>query len=190
MVHASRNATSRRRARYVPPFTTALLFLATTALLQSSPDNDATPAADTSSSIRRISDNEMLMSPLWTSPGQELALFASRVDGGQWICPRIAGGTRQPLCRRFGGEAVAVCGEGSEILIVLSDGDIHQVDYALIGKNGQFMPVYHHPNALELVDAWLPGAACPAGPDLPEILAINRESTLMRFNRTTWRPLK
>jgi len=189
MIHAPWKSISRVIARCLPPLGSVLLFLSAATLLSSSPDNEAAPGSGISGSIRHIGDKNLQGTPIWISPGRSLSLFAGRIDGKHWICPRIKGGSRQPLCRRFNGEVVAVCSEGQDILIVLSDGDIHQVNYALVGADGRFVPAYHHPDTLELVDAWLPGSDCAVGRVLPEILAVNRDNTLLRFDRTTWRPL-
>jgi hypothetical protein len=141
------------------------------------------------SSIRQIRDADLLQLPLWESARGEVSLYASRAEVGNWICPRIDGNARQPLCRRFSSQAVAACSEGDELLIVLSDGDIHRVNYALINADGRFLPVYHHPAKLDLVDAWLPAAICIGDTGLPEIFAVNRDSTLLRFDRLMWRRL-
>jgi hypothetical protein len=182
-----RERISGRVAIYPPPAVTVALFMVALTLLYSSGVYDEAEATSARQSIRRIVVSDLDAGPIWSSPEQKLALFGGHVDGAYWVCPRIDGRARQPLCRRFSGTVVAICDQGEEILMVLSDGDIHRVDYALIDADGQFKPVYHHSDVLDLVDAWLPGSTCASGDPLPQILALNRDSTLLHFDRRTWR---
>ena len=140
-------------------------------------------------SIRQMHDADLHPSPFWTSARGMVSLYSSRAAVGNWICPRIEGRTRQPLCRRFSGQVVAACGEDDGLLIVLSDGDIHRVNYALISDDGRFVPLYHQSQYLKLVDAWLPKSTCISDARLPVIFAVSSESTLMRFDTTNWQNL-
>lgn len=153
--------------------------LESSALLVSVPDR----------SLRQIQDADLHPSPFWTSETREVSLFSSHTEVGNWICPRVHGNTRQPLCRRFGGQVVATCGEDDELLIVLSNGDIHRVNYALLSGDGRFTPLYHQSLDLELVEAWLPISTCNDDAKLPVIFAVSSDRALMQFDTLNWKIL-
>ena len=134
-----------------------------------------------------LQDIDVRAEPFWSSPDRAVSLHATVAGDDRWVCPRIRGNTRQPLCRRFSAPVVAACRRESDLLMVLSDGDIHRVNYALISTDGRFSPAYHQKKPLDLVDAWMPASGCTGDVELPRVIAMNSDRAVMQFDQASWR---
>jgi hypothetical protein len=125
--------------------------------------------------------------PVWSADDGGVTLYAAADATDEWICPRIRGSARTPLCRRFGSKISAVCESEEGLLILLTDGDIHRVNRALVGTDGSFAPAYDYSGKLNIVDAWLPAAACAGGGEPSGLIAVDHQDNVLRFEHGTWR---
>jgi hypothetical protein len=124
---------------------------------------------------------------IWVSRDQAFSLKAGTNTEDGWVCPQILGHAEQPFCRRFSAAVVGACQRGESLQIVLADGDIHQVDHALIGTAGSFTPAHHREHALSLRDAWFPEGTCGAGAVMAQVVALDDSGKLMHFDGAHWR---
>lgn len=123
----------------------------------------------------------------WASPDELLVLYTSGTDGNR-VCPWIPDAYRQPFCRQFNAPMRGACGNHETIHLVLANGEIHRVNDALLGKDGQFGPIYQPDEPLELKFAWVPEKTC--APDrIPEVYAVDVSSGLVHFNGRSWQAM-
>lgn len=122
----------------------------------------------------------------WTSSDEQLVLL-SRVEAErQEVCPHLANERRQPFCRQFGSPMVDACGDHQQIVIVLANGDLHRVNSALIGKDGDFEPAYESSGPVHLVKAWFPGEDCNTLERLPVVMAVEATGRIWHFDGARW----
>ena len=125
----------------------------------------------------------------WATPDQGLILYGGRTEHGYRVCPWLAEATRQPFCRTFDAPVRAACGHREQVLLLLANGDIHRVNNALIGSDGDFLPAYHPVSPVQLKAAWLPDEDCDPAGGLPEVFAIGSDGGFVHFDGKAWRPL-
>jgi hypothetical protein len=124
---------------------------------------------------------------LWAAPDQRLILYRSGDTDGLRICPRVNDMDIQPFCRSFAAPVLGACGFTDELQLVLANGEIHRVNRALIGVNGDFGPAYRPRRALDLVKAWMPDKICHPGAGFNHILAVAASGELWHFDGMGWR---
>lgn len=122
----------------------------------------------------------------WAVPGEKARLLVEANGEDRWVCPHIAGRTNQPLCRRFASDLLGVCHEGSHFQLVLANGDIHRVDHALLDADGSYTPIHHPEPPLSLRLAWIPSYSCYPEAGSAEIIAVDHENNLLRFDGKGW----
>ncbi len=121
----------------------------------------------------------------WASPDELLVLYAGGADTNT-VCPWIPDAIHQPFCRLFKAPMLGACGDHETIHLVLANGEIYRLNDALLGKDGQFGPVYRPDEHLELESASFAGETCL--PDqLPQIYAADTDGGLVRFDGRSWR---
>jgi len=123
---------------------------------------------------------------VWASHDQQLILLGTSEADMHRVCPWLQGHRRQPFCRQFNSPMKAACGSSERVLIVLKNGDIHQVNQALIGQGGIFEPVFHPAIPLELESIWIQDSHCESGSSLPDIYALATLGNLLRFDGHSW----
>jgi hypothetical protein len=119
---------------------------------------------------------------VWAVPGEKARLLVEPEGESRWVCPHIAGRAHQPLCRRFASDLLGVCHESNHFQLVLANGDIHRVDHALLETDGSFAPVHHPEQSLSLRLAWIPSDSCDPEAGSADIIAVDHESNLLRFD--------
>jgi hypothetical protein len=120
---------------------------------------------------------------------KDIALYGSSIEGVHQVCPPVADAGSQPFCRKFNSPMLDACGSEVTIYLVLANGDIHQVNNALIGIDGGFDAAFHSDQPLELHSAWVPKQSCGHKSGLPEVLAIDGLGNVMHFNGERWRQM-
>jgi len=126
---------------------------------------------------------------LWSAVDEGLVLFIDSEAGGYSVCPRVNGMNRQPFCRAFAAPVLAVCGLSDKLQLVLSNGEVHRVNSALMGINGGFEPAYRPQQSLELVKAWMPEEICDTSAGLGNILAVAASGGLWHFDGRSWQQI-
>ena len=127
-------------------------------------------------------------SGVWATENRGLILLTTVESNGHRLCPRSPRATQQPFCRRFELPVRGVCGDEHDVYLVLSNGQLHHVNNALIGEDGSFGPAFNPARPLNLRSAWVPGGRCGSGHSLPEVFAIDEGDVLVHFNGRNWQP--
>ena len=131
-------------------------------------------------------NKEIVKTSVWASANQKLVLNLSAVDEGHRICPQTPDTQRQPFCRQFNVPVRGICGDLDHIYLVLANGDIHLVNSALIGVNGDFNATFHPDIPINLQSAWFIEEETCKGISLPRILGMNQNGTLLMFDGKKW----
>jgi hypothetical protein len=126
---------------------------------------------------------------LWSAPDKELVLYIDSEAGGYSICPRMHDMTRQPFCRAFDAPVLGACGLSDRLQLVLSNGEVHRVNSALIGTNGGFEPAHRPKQPLDLVKAWMPEEICDTSAGLSNIMAVGSSGSLWHFDGQNWQQI-
>jgi hypothetical protein len=126
---------------------------------------------------------------IWASADQDSLIFSGNIAGRSFVCPWIIGSDRQPFCRRFVTSLAGVCGDGDEFNIVLSNGDVYEVNSALMSKDGTFEPTSVSENNIELLTAVNVGRSCKKEAHEPKMIAISKDRGLWAFKQGRWLPL-
>ena len=131
-------------------------------------------------------NKEIVKTSVWASANQKLVLNLSAVDEGHRICPQTPDTQRQPFCRQFNVPVRGICGDLDHIYLVLANGDIHLVNSALIGVNGDFNATFHPDIPINLQSAWfIEEESCQYG-RMPSIQGMNDTGVLVRFDGEKW----
>jgi len=136
-----------------------------------------------------LEDEGTPYSTVWASPDRKLFLYGSDRETRSRLCPLIPDAVLQPFCRWFDSNLRAICGTAETVYIVLASGAVHEVNDALIGKDGGYDPVHLPSQFMDLRDAWMPGRDCRPERGLPEVFGIEANGTLVRFDGVAWREL-
>lgn len=123
---------------------------------------------------------------LWSAPDQGLVLYRGQETNRYEICPRVPGMQRQPFCRTFKAPVLSACGLQDGLQLVLANGDVHQLNSALLGSGGSFEPAHRPVRPLTLVEAWIPGDTQRPGVGLNDVLAVGPRGDLWHFDGEGW----
>ncbi len=129
-------------------------------------------------------------SRVWASADHQLVIFGGEIDGENWICPWKIGADRQPFCRQFKAPLAGVCGNNDDVHIVLANGDIYEVNSALMSKDANFEPASVSDVRLELLSAVHVGENCGGGFREPTMIAIEKDMGLLVLYQGRWLPVK
>jgi hypothetical protein len=122
----------------------------------------------------------------WTTPEKDLALSIEAKESSHVICPHLPDSTHQPFCRQFAAEPVSVCGHRDALQLVLTNGEVHRVNSALIGIDGSFEPAFSPDAPLQLQKAWTPNESCHPDHGLVDVVAVSVEGDLWHFTGSAW----
>jgi hypothetical protein len=169
----------------------AALFVLSTPLIADHPETEQSSNTTIETSNERVLAANQVefskqLSTSWTSSDQKLILHIDTIGEGHRVCPQFPDASQQPFCRQFNVPVRGVCGTREHVYLVLANGDLHLVNNALIGINGDFDAIYHPEPDINLVSAWFPEDGCPFGENLPGILGLNDAGSLVRFNGEKW----
>jgi hypothetical protein len=131
-----------------------------------------------------INADNLISKPL---SGDNLVLRGFSTEGVHQVCPQVVDASHQPFCRKFNSPMLDACGYDDMIYLVLANGDIHQVNNALIGVYGGFDAAYQPDQKLDLYSAWMVQKSCKLESGLPEVLAVDEMGNVMHFNGNSWR---
>ena len=123
---------------------------------------------------------------LWAAPDRSLVLFQSGGEAEFRICPEVRGVNHQPFCRRFEVPVLGACGLTSDLRLVLANGEIHHVNQALIGVDGDFEPSHRPKQAMELARVWIPQELCFPGDEFINVMAVSAAGSLWHFDGQGW----
>jgi hypothetical protein len=115
-----------------------------------------------------------------------LTIKSEYVAGRYRTCPLYTTNTRRAFCRNFDSPPLAACGHSDDFYLILSDGELHRVNDALIGKNGGFNASYESESTLHLETAWLPTRDCNPIDGPPEVLAMDQKGQIQHFDGDHW----
>jgi hypothetical protein len=128
--------------------------------------------------------------PRWATPENDLQLSFGRNASTHVVCPHLPGSDHQPFCREFAAGLLSVCGHRNALQLVLANGEVHQVNGALIGIDGGFEPAYRPEQPLDLASAWLPNAECDLTEESPEVVAMDKAGQLWLFDGRAWQAIQ
>lgn len=158
--------------------------------------NTGIKATDTATtSLAVVIDNNIEESPVqtttrvWASSDQQLVLFGINKGNFYRVCPRFLGKTRQPFCRQFSSELINACGNHDRVVLVMANGDIHEVNDALMGLDGDFEPLIHPESPVHVRSAFFAGQGCGSHDRLPEVMAIRPNGEWVHFDGLDWQPI-
>jgi hypothetical protein len=126
----------------------------------------------------------------WATPENDLQLSFDRDASAHVVCPHLPGSDHQPFCREFAAGLLSVCGHRDALQLVLANGEVHQVNGALIGIDGGFEPAYRPEQPLDLASAWLPNAECDLTEESPEVVAMDKAGQLWLFDGHAWQVME
>ena len=126
---------------------------------------------------------------LWSAQDQGLVLYQGQRTGGHEVCPRVPGMSHQPFCRTFKSPVLGACGLHNGLQVVLANGDVHQLNSALLSAGGSFEPAHRPDRPLDLAEAWMPERAHQAGQGLSDVLAVATSGDLWHFNGKHWQQI-
>lgn len=126
----------------------------------------------------------------WATDDRDLILLTGRDGSRNWVCPFLPGRATQPFCRRFETPVLTACGRRDRIQIVLASGEIHRVDFAMIGTDGGFDPVFRPRPPLALSSAWIPRRDCDLTGGSANVIAVDRAGELLHFDGEKWQSLE
>ena len=98
----------------------------------------------------------------------------------------MPGSAHQPFCREFAAEPISICGHRNAVQLVLTNGEVHRVNSALIGIDGSFGPVFSPEAHLKLQKAWAPYEQCDPTLGLADVIGVSTEGTLWHFDGSGW----
>jgi hypothetical protein len=136
--------------------------------------------------VRRLDQDRYSL--IWISSDRLLALLAGRERDQQLVCPYSQIVIRQPFCRRFTSPMIGACGDHERIIILLANGELHRVNSALMSDDGSFEPTHRPAENLELTTPHFSTQNCHTSDILPEIFALNQESSCFHFDGSGWAP--
>ncbi len=116
----------------------------------------------------------------------DLTIETNPVGGKYRTCPSHDNESKRAFCRNFNSRPLAACGQGDDFYLILSDGEVHRVNDALIGKNGNFDATFQSDSVMQLAAAWLPANACNPVDGPPEIIAMDYDGRLQHFDGDHW----
>ena len=126
---------------------------------------------------------------LWSAQDRGLVLYQGRKNDGREVCPRVPGMLHQPFCRTFKAPVLGARGLLEGLQLVLANGDVHQLDSALLGVGGSFEPAHRPVHPLDLAEAWIPEPVRQPGQGLNEVLAVATSGDLWHFNGQHWQQI-
>ena len=132
------------------------------------------------------SDEATRLGKSWATPENDLALSFEAKESSHVVCPHLPGSTHQPFCRQFAAEPVSVCGHRDAVQLVLTNGEVHRVNSALIGIDGSFEPAFSPDAPLQLQKAWTPNENCHPDHGLADVVAVSVEGDLCHFTGSIW----
>jgi hypothetical protein len=134
----------------------------------------------------KLTESDKELQSSWTSSDQKLTLYLSASGEGNRVCPQTTDAQRQPFCRQFSDPVRNICGDIDHVYLVLANGDLHLVNNALIGVNGDFNATFHSDFPVNLRSAWFTEEETCQGISLPKILGMNEKGTLLMFDGKKW----
>ena len=126
---------------------------------------------------------------VWASRDQQLVLFGVNEGNSHRVCPRFSNKARQPFCRQFSSKMIGACGSHDRVVLVMANGDIHHVNGALMGLDGDFEPVIHPKNPVHVRSAFFTEQECASHDQLPEVIAVSQNGKWIHFNGVDWQPV-
>ncbi len=129
----------------------------------------------------------LVITGAWISPEEDVVWYGIPGASFNQVCPFVPGGTDPLFCRLFGSPMLTACGKSGDAKLLLSSGDIWNLDNELVEANGTIAPLHDEPGNLFLTGIYVSKDACQSGPFAPlQIFAIQNGQTFMQFDGSSW----
>lgn len=123
----------------------------------------------------------------WISPEEDVVWYGIPGASFDQVCPFVPGGSDPLFCRLFGSPMLTACGNSGDAKLLLSSGDIWNLDNELVEANGTIAPLHDEAGNLFLTGIYVSEEACLSGPFAPlQIFAIQNGQTFMQFDGSNW----